>query len=244
MAAMWPVVLLAAVSGMAFELAKWVVGDVRRHVYNGNRNRRNAERKSDREERVNRNMTWWTGRRKDHRRAPLAVPEGFVEGLCRQWDKVHDSTEEMVRFGEMMVELDDYVDNSFIFNASGDIIGRHPGMKGFLEEECGHVGYSTAIRYRLLAMKAREAERRRREVAECGTACGLGKVLDVCLGVAYRCLERPRRRCRRPRRDGWVQPAIFSMREAVRSAGRLLDVSRRRRIVDALREIAREVAVS
>jgi len=159
MTAMWPVVLLAAVSGLAFELVKWVVSDVRRHVYNGNRNRKYVEGKRAEGKKVHKNMTWRTeriGRLKNSRGIPLPTPPGFAEDLCRQWDKVRDSTEEMIRFGEMVVELEDYVDNAFIFNGAGEIIGRHPGVKGFLNMECPHIGYVTAIRYRILAMKARE----------------------------------------------------------------------------------------
>jgi len=258
MMAMWPVVLLAVVSGLAFELVKWVILGARRHIYNRNRNRKYAEGKlHDRdsqcaegkgikERRERKNMLWRTGGPRDWRRAPLPAPEGFAEELCRQWDKVHDSMEEMIRFGEMMVELEDYVDNSYIFDGD-DIVGRHPGMKGFLESKCPHIGYSTAIRYRIFAMKAKEVVLRQGDAvkvgAQCRTVCELGEALDARLGVVRRRLERPRRQCSRLRKDRSPQPVIFSIRDAVRSAGRL-DVLRRRRVADALREILRELAVS
>ena len=178
---------------------------------------------------------------------PLEAPAGFAGELCRQWDRSRDSLEEMIRFGELMIELEDYVDNSFIFNGAGDIVGRKPGVKGFLAENCPHIGYVTAIRYRLLAMKAREVARKQGDEAgicgQCETVCKLVKKLDKVLGVEHRRLEEPRGRhcCRK--RDSAPQGAIFTIRDAVRSAGKM-DVSRRRRIADALGEITRELAVS
>jgi len=233
---MWPLLLLAIVSGVAFDLVKWVVADVRRRIYNGNRNRKYAEGRRGR-----RNMAWRTVGARDWRAAPLPVPEGFAEGVCRQWDRVRDSTVEVVRFGELMVELEGYVDSSYIFNEEGDVVGRHPGIKGFLAAHCPHIGYGVAIRYRLLAMKARVAGGR--VPVQCRSVCELEGRLDGCLGVVRRRLDRPRRMCRRPRRECGLQGVIFSLREAVRPVGKL-DVSRRRRVVVALREIARELAVS
>jgi len=239
--ATWPIFALAALSGLAFMVAQWVVADVRRHVYNRNRNCAYAERK------VRKNMAWRTETPRSHRKDPLPLPPGFAENLCRQWDKVRDATEEVTRFGEMMVELEDYVDNAFIFDEHGDIIGRHPGIKGFLAANCPHIGYSTAIRYRILAMKAREIARKQGDIAkihaQCHTVRELVKSFDARLRVEHRHLETPRRRCRHPRKDRTPQPAIFSLREAVRSA-KTLDSPRRRRVVDALREIMRELAVS
>jgi len=256
MARMWPMFLLAIVLGVAFDVVKWVIADARRHIYNGNRNRKyaeggrsgdncgcaegkRAERKGER-----RNMAWRTDMPKDGRKVLLPLPSGFVEGLCGQWDKVRDSMEEVVRFGEMVIELEGYVDNSFVFGDEGEIVGRHPGIKGFLAANCPHIGYGVAIRYRLLAMKAREVARKQGKVpVQCRTIRDLEGKLDGCLGVGHRRLGRPRGRCRRPRRDCSPQGVIFSLRETARSAGRL-DAPRRQRVVDALREIARELAVS
>ena len=249
--ATWPLLLLAVVSGVVFELGKWVVSDVRRHIYNRNRNCKYAERKRADGRKAHKNMTWRTekiGRLKHGRGVPLSPPPGFAEELCTQWDKVWDSLEEMTRFGEMMIELEDYVDNSFIFNAKGDIIARRPGVKGFLMENCPHIGYVTAIRYRLLAMKAREVARKQGDGgklrAQCHTVCELVKKFDACLGVKHRRLECPRRKgCLLKKKERDPQPAIFSIREAVHSIGKL-DAPCRQRIVNALREITRELAVS
>jgi len=178
----------------------------------------------------------------------LPVPPEFAKVLCRQWDKVRDSPGEVMRFGEMMIELEGYVDNSFIFDDEGEIIGRNPGIKGFLVANCPHIGYVTAIRYRILAMKAREVARKAggatKIQAQCRTVGELGKAFDASLGVEHRRLERPRQRHRSQKGKGQSpRPAIFAIREAVRSVGKL-DIPHRQRVVDALLEAARELAVS
>ena len=104
------------------------------------------------------------------------MPVGFGEEVCRQWDKVRDSLEEMVRFGELMVELEDYVDNAYIFNGAGKIIAREPGMKRFLAVNCPHIGYKMAMRYRILAMKARESALRRKDRSPQGAVFALREV--------------------------------------------------------------------
>jgi len=242
MMTMWPIFLLAAVSGVAFDLVKWVISNIRRHVYNRNRNRKYAETKHEKKK-VYKNMTW----RKKSPRKPMnrvrpSPPPLFAKDLCRQWDKVHDSLEEMIRFGEMMIELEDYVDNSFIFDHKGDIVGRHPGIKGFLAEECPHIGYKTAMRYRILAMKAQETGSKIH--TQCCTVCELEKKFDTALGVPHRCLENPCLDQRRKKRNRSPQGAIYSIREVARSATGKLDAPRRQRVVAALLEIARELSAS
>jgi len=241
---MWPMFLLAIVSGVAFDVVKLVVVDVRRRLYNKNRNRKYAEERRSGDKGARKNMAWrMEAAGKVKGGAPLPLPPGFVEGVCRQWDKVHDSTEEAIRFGEMMIELEGYVDNSFIFGDEGEIVSRHPGIKGFMAMNCPHIGYGPTLRYRILAMKVREVVRRQGKIpAQCRTVYELEEKINACLGVGRRRLGQPRRKCRRPRRDCSPQPVIFSIREAVRSAGKL-DVPRRRRVVDALQEVERELTV-
>jgi len=231
--------LLAAVSGLAFELALWIVAGIRRRIYNGNRNRKNAEAKG---QRIPKNMTWKKSPKKPWNKVPLPPPPGFAKDLCRQWDKVHDSLEETIRFGKMMIELEDYVDNAFIFNASRDIVGRHPGIKRFLAEECPHIGYKTAMRYRILAMKAQEDSTEVR--AQCQTLCELEGKLDTVLKVPHRCLENPYPHRRHKGRGSRLQGAIYSIREVARSTAEELDAPRRQRMAAALLEIARELTAS
>ena len=251
MTAMWPIVALAALSGVAFSVAKWVISNVRRHIYNRNRNRKYAEsghsrRHAEKEGKAHGKMAWRTEAPRSRRKVPLPPPPGFAEDLRRQWDKLRDSPEEAVRFGEMMVELEDYVDNAFIFDDAGEIVGRHPGIKGFLAAECPHIGYSTALRYRILAMKAREIARKQGNLAkvgaQCRTACELGRRIDTALGITHYRLEHPRRQARHKKADRRPQPAIFSIREEARSAGKL-DAPRRQRVVNALLEVAQELAI-
>jgi len=246
---MWPIVLLAVVSGLVFELVKWGISDVRRHIYNRNRNRKYAEGKS-KEKEGRKNMTWRKELpKKPHDKVPLPVPPGFAGDLCRQWDKSRDSSEEMVRFGEMMVELEDYVDNAFIFDAKGDIVGRHPGIKGFLDEYCSRIRYKTAMRYRILAMKAREAALRKKgsaagEHARCRTIRELEGKLDTFLKVAHCRVEKLQKKHFRRRGGHDPQSAIFSIREAAHSAIGERDAPNRQRIVEALLELARELSAS
>jgi len=236
---LWPVLLLAAVSGLAFELAKWAISDVRRHIYNRNRNRKYAESRHGRV-REPKNMTWMRSPKKPWNKVPLSPPPGFAEEVCKQWDRAHDSLEEMIKFGKMMIELEDYVDNAFIFDAKGDIVGRHPGIKGFLAGHCPHIGYKTAMRYRILAMKAQEAGAEAH--AQCDTMCELEGKLDATLKVPHRRLENPcpYRRCKR--RSRRPQGTIYALRAVAHSASEGVDAPSRRRIADALTEIVRELS--
>ena len=255
--ALWPVVLLAVVSGVTFDLVLWVISGVRRRIYNGNRNRKYAETKHG-NVRVQKNMTWKKSPKKPWDKVPLPVPQGFAVEVCKQWDRAHDSPGEMIRFGRMMIALEDHVDNAFIFDYKGDIIGRHPGIKGFLAEHCPHIGYKTAMRYRILAMKAQEAG-----AVQGGDVCGLGRKtqeegaggwaqcetvrelegkLDAVLKVRHRCLENPCPHQRRKRRRSRAQGAIYAMRGIAHTVIGELDASRRKRVADALMEIARELS--
>jgi len=148
----------------------------------------------------------------------------------------------MIKFGKMMIELEDYVDNSFIFDPKGDIIGRHPGIKGFLAEECPHIGYKTAMSYRILAMKTQEADSKIQ--TQCHTMCELEKKFDTALRVPHRRLENPYPYQRYKRKSSSTQSAIYSLREVARSAVGKLDAPRRQRVVAALLEIARELSAS
>jgi len=247
---MWPWLVGAALIGLSFEAMKYVIGEVRRHSYNRSRNRKYAEKKADGAPRVSRhpkkNQRWRTVfRHRGRHGAPLPLPPGFSEDLQRQWNKVKVSFDEMLRFGEMVIELEEYVDNSFIYE--GDVIvGRNPGMKGFLREQCPHINYTTAIRLRGLALRAREVAKKGGVEGirkDCGTASTLAGRLDACLGVV------PGRRdnlCRQKHRNvsGCSQFSVSAIRDEARLALRRLDPPRRQHFVTALQELMRELAVS
>jgi len=223
-----PVMLLL---GLSLVATLFVISGIRRSIYNRSRNLKYAKLQSK-------------SHGKRGKKAVLPLPPDFAEKLGRQWDRVHDSLEEMLRFGEMLIELDDYVDNSFIRDDNDNIVGRMPGMKGFLTEHCPYVGYKTAMRFRSLAMKARKVARVQRVkpsdvCTDCKNAHELGEKLDVCLGVDHRRMAFKRRRPRR-----LPDNSVFVLRERMRSALSQLDTAQRRRYLHALRELIREHSVS
>jgi len=252
---LWPLVLATMLLGLSLEAIMLIIREVRRGIYNRNRNLKHASQKTKKSAKdqnrkyAKKNQTWRTieGKKqgKYHHAIPLPLPPMFAEDLNKQWDKVHDSLEEMLKFGDMLVELDDYVDNSFVFD--GDtIVGRMSGMKGFLEEHCPHIGYPTAMRYRSLALKAREVAKNgklQKILKECTTICEFGKRLDVLLDVKYR-QRKPESSRRVHRTPDKPQHAIFSMREQTHSTiEQLKKPKERQRFVAALKELVREISV-
>ena len=253
----WPLVLATILLGLSLEATLFAIREIRRNIYNRNRNLKHASQKHKKSARdqnrkyAKKNQTWRTleGKRqgKYHHTKPLPLPPMFAEGLNKQWDKLHDSLEEMLKFGDMLIELDDYVDNSFIFD--GDtIVGRLPGMKGFLEKHCPHIGYPTAMRYRSLALKAHEVAKShgklQKILKECTTIFELGKRLDTYLDIKYRQRKFDSRRPIHRTPDN-PQPAIFSMREQAHSAiEQLKKPAERQRFISAMRELVREISVS
>ena len=79
--------------------------------------------------------------------------------LLDQWAKVKKSPEEMIRFGSMLCDLEAYVDNSLLRNENGEIVGRNPGIRGWLNANCQPlaVHYKTVMGYKAMAEKFRQA---------------------------------------------------------------------------------------
>ena len=67
--------------------------------------------------------------------------------------------EEMIRFGSMLCDLDAYVDNSLLRNGDGEIVGRNPGIRGWLNANCQPLAahYKTVMGYKAMAEKFRQA---------------------------------------------------------------------------------------
>ena len=113
-------------------------------------------------------------------------PPPTPAAVSAQWRKSRDSLEETLRFGALLLDLEPSVDSSPVVrhNRAGTrkvIVARNPGIKGWLREHCPEVAYSTAMRHKQLAARAR-------------LACGLAKdvPLDWALpGGAARDGERP-----------------------------------------------------
>ena len=81
------------------------------------------------------------------------------EELKEQFARVKRNPQEMIRFGSMLEDLEAYVDNSLRRDAAGTIVGRNPGIKGWLAENCVELAakYSTVMRYKALAKQFRQA---------------------------------------------------------------------------------------
>ena len=97
-------------------------------------------------------------RRRIRRRTTLnAAPT--ADELLAQWAKVKRNPEEMIRFGSMLCDLESYVDNSLLRNENGEIVGRNPGIRGWLNANCQPlaVHYKTVMGYKAMAEKFRQA---------------------------------------------------------------------------------------
>ncbi len=97
-------------------------------------------------------------RRRIRRRTTLNA-EPTPDELLAQWAKVKKNPEEMIRFGSMLCDLEAYVDNSLLRNENGEIVGRNPGIRGWLNANCQPlaVRYKTVMGYKAMAEKFRQA---------------------------------------------------------------------------------------
>ena len=224
-----PFLLTGILVGGLLMLTILIVLEIRKCIYNRNRNLVYAEKKAK-----------WRRKSKGCWKIPLPPPPGFAEALCRQWDRARDSLDEMLKFGDMLVELDDYVDNSFIFNARGDVISRGPGIKGFLKDYCGHIPYKTAMRYRILALKAQAIAKAGGDIPRirkgCKTIRSLAARLDSHFDIERRRLKYKRRR----KHLCHLKPkfAVADLRERVYSDISRVHASQSQLYISALQEIA------
>ena len=74
------------------------------------------------------------------------------------WTKVKESPENLLRFGSLMEDLECYVDNSLRRTDDGMIVGRRPGIKGWLQLEIPalYVKYKTVMAYKAAAKRMRQ----------------------------------------------------------------------------------------
>ena len=79
--------------------------------------------------------------------------------LLEQYAKAKTGAREALIFGSMLCDLEAYCDNSLVRNEDGVIIGRNPGMKGWIGDNCPKLlaHYKNAMRYKGLAEKFRQA---------------------------------------------------------------------------------------
>jgi len=74
------------------------------------------------------------------------------------WTKAKDSPEDLLRFGSLMEDLECYVDNSLRLTDDGRIVGRRPGIKGWLQLEIPalYLKYKTVMAYKAAAKRMRQ----------------------------------------------------------------------------------------
>ena len=81
------------------------------------------------------------------------------EALAAAWAKSRKSLEWRLRLGSMLEDLEPVVDQSYIRDEDGVIVGREPGIRGWLFDHCQVVSehYKTAMGYKALAHRFRLA---------------------------------------------------------------------------------------
>ena len=80
------------------------------------------------------------------------------EAILVAWNRRKDSHEAAIRFGSMLEDLECYLDNSLRRSEDGVIIGRNPGIKGWLCDNLPEIyeKYTTAMRYKAAAKKLKQ----------------------------------------------------------------------------------------
>ena len=176
-----------------------------------------------------------------------------AEEVARQWDRTHDSIGEMIRFGLMMLEIEAVTDSSLIMGEDADgtpvIVGRNPGVRGWLTEHCPHIGYKTAMRYKSLARKSLQSRKGKELIAKSETLHALQESLYTDLGIPHCRLEKPRakrkpalRAMRRPRSGHTpCQSLIFATRVRTHGVRGAFSAQEARRLGAAFLSLADEV---
>lgn len=130
------------------------------------------------------------------RRARLArerrrIRDRFTTGVCpkpeellAQYAMAGTGVREALRFGSMLCDLEAYCDNSLLRNADGEIVGRNPGVKGWIRENCPELlpHYKNAMRYKGLAEKFRQA-------SEAADPVPIAALVEKDAGIALRLLR-------------------------------------------------------
>ena len=96
-------------------------------------------------------------RRKVHARTTTnACPTR--EEILEAWNRRRDSHEAAIRFGSLLEDLECYLDNSLRRDEHGVIVGRNPGVKGWLCDNIPEIldKYTTAMRYKAAAKKLKQ----------------------------------------------------------------------------------------
>ena len=96
--------------------------------------------------------------RRKVRRRTTENPCPTKEQILEAWLRVKESHEATVRFGGLIEDLECYLDNSLIRDGDGAIVGRSPGVKGWLKDNLPALWlrYTTVMRYKAAAKKLRQ----------------------------------------------------------------------------------------
>ena len=96
--------------------------------------------------------------RRKVRRRTTENPCPTKEQILEAWLRVKESHEATVRFGGLIEDLECYLDNSLIRDGDGAIVGRCPGVKGWLKDNLPALWlrYTTVMRYKAAAKKLRQ----------------------------------------------------------------------------------------
>lgn len=95
-------------------------------------------------------------RRIDRRHTENPCPT--KEQVLDAWLHAKESHEAAIRFGGMLEDLECYLDNSLTRNDDGVIVGRAPGIKGWLKDNIPalYLRYTAVMRYKAAAKKFRQ----------------------------------------------------------------------------------------
>jgi len=161
----------------------------------------------------------------------------------------------MIRFGEMLINLEAVVDNSFMFDVDPDtgervIVGRRPGVRGWLAKHCPLIGYKTAMRYKTLAQKAQKVADSKSFIQQSPPIYKLEKSFNSTLQIEHIPLSRPRPPPRQWNHAPLVYPGsgdpalrsiIHTLRKRIVSPARLLPSPRRNRLIAALSSFVSDI---
>ena len=80
------------------------------------------------------------------------------ERILDAWIARRKSHEDAIRFGSLIEDLECYIDNSLRRDEDGVIVGRNPGVKGWLRENIPALAlqYTTVMRYKAAAKKLKQ----------------------------------------------------------------------------------------
>jgi len=162
----------------------------------------------------------------------------------------------MLRFGEMLIALEATVDSSLIYardpvDGHAVIVGRQPGIRGWLREHCPHIGYKTAMRYKSIAEKARHAPDIKKALADSPNISELQESLYKSLKLRHYTLEEPREPSRKPRMTAEAQALlrderrlrhlVTDVRYRTLHSLRSLDRGQHRNFIGALQTLLRDI---